>query len=843
MRQLTDTASELTKNALGFSWSLSLFGMQQMANLLHPSKAAAAFDNVARAMQLELGASLHSAYETGDSLQSQIVEWTLRGIPPQTTPPGDAVVPSDSVQPRPQPSDLRTPGWGPIPFPVIPPSAPVVTSATQEISANYPFEPHFVEVLGSRMHYVDVGTGNPILLLHGNPTWSYLWRNIIPHLAPWGRCIAPDLIGYGRSDKPEIEYRWKDHVRYLEAFIKKMGLRNITLVLHDQGSGLGFHYAMRNQGNIKGIAFFEAIIRPYRWEQFSTPEFRQLFRKFRSGGVGGEGWKMIVDQNVFIEGLLPQSAGRPLSETEMNYYREPFKDRKSRVPIWQFPRETPIGGEPPDVWEAVTTYSRRLQQSPLPKLLMYAKPGALVTAEHLAWAKSTIRNLETVYVGEGSHFLQESSPHVIGETVARWICNLPGNERLRDGVVVEGTQTTAVVSKPTAPSAAAKDPHASAELVQRLIDQAAYFNLYSSPDRSRPDTSLYGADGIVGFRVNEVLFPFDAIARLPQARQALGHFSHRWMIVPDNFVAVPGRLPPPTPLNPHVSQRLVMLDGVCKFGAEQDGFRGFGTGQTFPTTVNERNQLLVAGVGTILEGYGRFAGHNEGTYVYCGEWDSQGGFTGNVMLRVMDQEKTLHAETSPSATEWQEGFDGQTTYIVFRGEAVPSDPVRPKIGPEGKPIGLIVRQGLKLQQIANPITPGGSARASSQVGRHRIGRVTAHVVFDPQAASGRNEDPVPFTAYDEFEFFGPDGVVVGKFSAETSDGRVFNTSLAGQQGIRFGGVGRIHQGDGLFQGIQGLMTDNSVVVFEPHVSASVYLLRINDQEARIRSALQGIGSY
>ncbi|HUG70822.1 MAG TPA: haloalkane dehalogenase [Pirellulaceae bacterium] len=803
-----------------------------MANLLTPSRAAASFENVARAMQLELSDSLQSAFRTGESLQNQVWDRSRGGFPTHVTPP-------DAVQSGLQGAGA---GWGPMPFPVIPPSATAVPTpnATRDISPNYPFEPHYLDVLGSRMHYVDIGSGDPILLLHGNPTWSYLWRNIIPHLAPLGRCIAPDLIGFGRSDKPDIEYRWEDHVRYLEAFIEKMGLRNITLVLHDQGSGLGFHYAMRNQNNIKAIAFFEAIIRPYRWEQFSTPEFRELFRKFRSGGVGGEGWKMIVEQNMFIEGLLPQSAGRPLSEAEMNYYREPFKDPKSRVPIWRFPQETPIGGEPPDVWKAVSTYSQRLQQSHLPKLLLYAEPGALVTKEHLEWAKNNMRNLETVYVGEGSHFLQESSPHTIGKAVARWIRRLPDNER-PSGRAVAGHRETTTTTRPSpGPSKAGATPGISADVVQSLIDQAAYFNLFSSPDCSRRESAIHGRKGIVGFQVTESLRPFDMMAHPTNAARPIAGFSHRWMFAPDDFVAGPGQLPPPTPLNPNVSQRFVMLDGDCEFGNGRDGFFGFGTGHTFPTRVKGRSQLLVTAVGTIVHGFGRFAGHDQGTYVYCGKLDSQGGFTGNLMLRVMDQEKTLYTETSQPATEWQQCFDGETTYIIFRGEAVPSDPVRTNVGPNGKPIGLIVEQGLKLQRIVNVMTPEGVFGAASQLGDRRIGRVTAHVAFDPQSASGTNQDPVPFTAYDEFEFLSPKGGVVGKLIADTSEGRVFNTSLAGQQGIRFGGVGRIHHGEGLFQGVRGLMTDNSVVVFEPHVSASVYVLRIEDPEARVHLALSRI---
>ncbi len=837
MRQLTQTTNDLTKNALGFTWTLSLFSLQQMANLLTPSKAIAAFENVGRAMQLELGESLRSTFLAGESFPSQIVDLNRSEPSPEDlTAENKARAATDAVPIGTRDTKSLLQGWGPMPFPVVPPSNAdsLFLAENASISPDYPFKPNYVEVLGSQMHYVDVGSGDPILLLHGNPTWSYLWRNIIPHLAPLGRCIAPDLIGYGRSDKPDIEYRWADHVKYLEAFIKKMGLRNITLVLHDQGSGLGFHYAMRNENNIKAIAFFEAIIRPYRWDQFSTPEFRELFRKFRSGEVGGEGWKLIVDQNVFIEALLPQSAGRPLNDKEMNYYREPFKEPKSRLPIWQFPRSTPIGGEPPDVVEAVSNYSRRLQESCIPKLLLYAQPGALITEEHLKWARENIKTLETYNLGAGSHFLQESSPHTIGKVVARWIRGLPGNERLRD-VSVRKPLAVSVSHQSADTLAQAIKSGVSAEAVQQLIDQAAYFYLYSSPE-IQDDSAIYGANGIVGFRITEKLYPFEAFSQPGNARHAVGKFRHRCLFVPDNYVAVPNQLPPPTQLSPGVSQRFVLVDGECRFGIGRDGFYGFGAGQTLPTTVNGRRRLLFTAVGTVLGGFGRFAVQNQGTYVYGGELSSNGGFTGNLMLRVMDQENAFRADKSRSATKCQVNFDGQNTFIIFRGEAIPSDPVRPKMGPDGKQIGLIVEQGLKILQITNSLTREGELQTATGVAGRRIGRVRAHVVFDPKSASGTNLDPIPFTSYDEFEFVDPSGDVIGTFIGDTSEGRVFNTSLAGQQAIRFGGVGRIYQGDGVFQGIQGLMTDNSVVAFEPHVSASVYVLQIRDAEARFRSA-------
>lgn len=292
-----------------------------------------------------------------------------------------------------------------------------VTMADHTIAADFPFKANYLEVQGAKMHYLDEGAGDPILFLHGNPESAYVWRNIIPHLAPLGRCLAPDLIGFGKSDKPAIDYRFFDHVNYVEEFIATLGLKQITLVIHDWGSALGLHYAMRHEENVKGIAMMEAIVAPIpSWELFPA-DVAPLFQAFRTPGVG---WDLIVNQNLFIEQVLPGGVVRPLTEPEMNRYREPFRAPASRKPIWRFPNELPIAGEPADVVEAVNSYHYKLQQSPLPKLLFHATPGVLITAPVVAWCRQHLPKLTTVDIGPGRHFLQEDNPHLIGAELAKW---------------------------------------------------------------------------------------------------------------------------------------------------------------------------------------------------------------------------------------------------------------------------------------------------------------------------------------------------------------------------------------------------------------------------------------
>ncbi len=283
------------------------------------------------------------------------------------------------------------------------------------ISTDFPFASKYIEVHGSDLHYVEEGSGDPILFLHGNPTSSYLWRNIIPYMVPNGRCIALDLIGMGKSDKPNIEYRFVDHVKYVEGFIEKKNLSNITLVIHDWGSALGFHYAMRHERNVRAIAFMEAIIKPSSWTGFPS-DWKMGFKMMRSPF----GWFLISVLNMFVKQILPKATVRKLTDEEKRHYGEPFKTIRSRRPVRRWPMEVPIDGNPADMHEVVSAYSERLQQSDLPKLLFHASPGGIIDAQTLEWCKAHLKNLTTVDIGKGIHYLQEDNPHLIGEELAKW---------------------------------------------------------------------------------------------------------------------------------------------------------------------------------------------------------------------------------------------------------------------------------------------------------------------------------------------------------------------------------------------------------------------------------------
>ncbi len=285
------------------------------------------------------------------------------------------------------------------------------------MSSDFPFKSHYLEVLGSKMHYVDEGDGQPFLFLHGNPTSSYLWRNIIPHVLPHGRAIAPDLIGMGKSDKPELDYTFRDHAKYLDEFIAKLGLKDVVLVIHDWGSALGFHYAHRHPDNVKGIAFMEGILRPISsWSEMALME-RFIFKRFRHPV---KGHKMIVKKNFFVEKVLPMFTVRKFTDAEMARYREPYPDEKSRKPLFVWPNEIPIDGHPKANEQIVQDYRKWLQVAKVPKLLLWAKPGAIIKPKDVPTIEDELPNLTSVFVGKGKHYVQEDCPDEIGNAIVQW---------------------------------------------------------------------------------------------------------------------------------------------------------------------------------------------------------------------------------------------------------------------------------------------------------------------------------------------------------------------------------------------------------------------------------------
>jgi haloalkane dehalogenase len=280
-----------------------------------------------------------------------------------------------------------------------------------------PRDSKFVQVLGSRMHYIDTGSGEPILFLHGNPVWSYTWRQVLPHVSPTARCIAPDLIGMGLSDKPKIPYTFFDHVRYVEAFIERLNLQKYTMVLHDWGCIVGFFVAMRRERSIRGLAFMEAMLAPYpTWDSFPQ-ELAPQFKQFRDPKVG---YKLIVEDNVFVDQVLPAGTVVPFTEQEMSCYRQPFLDPPSREVILRFVNQLPIAGQPSDVASATGRYADWLKRTRLPKLFLWTEPGLITRKKDVEWAQRNYKNLKTAFLGKGLHFHQQEHPVEVGQEVARW---------------------------------------------------------------------------------------------------------------------------------------------------------------------------------------------------------------------------------------------------------------------------------------------------------------------------------------------------------------------------------------------------------------------------------------
>ncbi len=279
-----------------------------------------------------------------------------------------------------------------------------------------------IEVNGYRMAYAEVGSGRPIVFQHGNPTSSYLWRNVMRPLAPLGRCIAVDLIGMGDSDKLKDSgpdrYRYVEHRDFLFAAWEELGIDDAVLVLHDWGSALGFDWASQNPERVRGIVYMEGIVRPVTWAEWPDAA-RGIFEAFRSPA----GEEMVLEKNVFVERVLPGSVLRELDPAEMAVYRRPFEQPgEDRRPTLTWPRQIPIDGEPADVAAIVSRYSEWLESTDTPKLFVNAEPGAILTGAQREFCRRFPNQTEVTVAG--SHFLQEDSPAEIAAAIADWMATL-----------------------------------------------------------------------------------------------------------------------------------------------------------------------------------------------------------------------------------------------------------------------------------------------------------------------------------------------------------------------------------------------------------------------------------
>ena len=292
------------------------------------------------------------------------------------------------------------------------------------ISANMPYTKSFKTINGKSIAFVDVGEGDPIVLLHGNPTSSYLWRNVIPHLQGMGRVIAPDLIGQGDSDKlPASDgsdrYSFQVAYDYLAGLLDELGAnQNVTLVIHDWGSALGFYWAQQHSAAVKGIAYMEGIVCPVGWEDWPESA-RGIFKGFRSD----KGEDLILQRNMFVEAVLPSSVIRKLGAEEMEHYRRAFSTPDDRQPTLNWPRQIPIDGEPEHMVKLVDSYGQwMLENTSLPKLFINATPGSILTGKAREFCRTWPNQREVTVAG--THFIQEDSPDEIGSAVAEWLDSL-----------------------------------------------------------------------------------------------------------------------------------------------------------------------------------------------------------------------------------------------------------------------------------------------------------------------------------------------------------------------------------------------------------------------------------
>ena len=282
--------------------------------------------------------------------------------------------------------------------------------------ADYPFTSRYLTVDGHRLHYIDEGQGPTLLFLHGNPTSSYLWRNVIKPLTAHYRCVALDMIGFGKSDKPDLDYRFLTHYHFLHEFVAALQLNDVTLVLHDWGGPLGFRLAQHQPERVSAICFMETFPFTFDWHEF-PPAARPLFFAFRQRRLS---YWLLQRQNLFVNVVLRFSTLRRLPRSVLAAYRAPFPDARSRYPIRVFPGELPINDRRTETWAAIQDIEQRLERMPQPMLLLQFHPGAVLSRTRVAWLSQRIAHLDVVDCGRGLHYVQEDNPEAIAAALADW---------------------------------------------------------------------------------------------------------------------------------------------------------------------------------------------------------------------------------------------------------------------------------------------------------------------------------------------------------------------------------------------------------------------------------------
>jgi len=419
---------------------------------------------------------------------------------------------------------------------------------------------------------------------------------------------------------------------------------------------------------------------------------------------------------------------------------------------------------------------------------------------------------------------------------------------LREAEKMSTQQGTKQAAGQQAPGSAPSLPNLNAQtypfnIVQHLIDEAAIINTYALPDSER-GAGGWGGSGSA-MELSQTLHRFDVNLKLPDSKfgvlasnlvgEPIGSFKHRWQLIPDDFVAAPGIDPPATALDSSRSQRFVMRDGIFTFGDGSDGFSGFGTGRTYPVQAGGRQQLMVAAVGEVIDGYGKFK-NLAGSYVLTGEV-TQGRFHGNVQCRVVDEQGQIRTSSGLSSIKQSVDRPAGLTYIQVRGQKRDENVETSYIfGPNGMPQGFKLWQELRLVQLESLATGRNGLRSSERIGQV-VGRMTSQVflnILNP-GAPGTSLAPIGFSSYNQFFFVDDRGNTVGSFVAEDGEGRTFNVKLRGAPGqaaLRFGAFQTITNGTECFTGIQGLLTDNSIVGVAPHATSTLYVMCICDPEGK-----------